>query len=259
MSSYLWTATGSTAADPLLGSNWTKSDGTTGTAPTTGDDLLIVGVPGVVTAPIWASGGAFASVPGSLSTSGASTTGGNLAANTPYYYKITATNANGESLASSELTYTTPNNGLSTNQITVNWAAVSGATGYKIYRSTTSGAETYLASVGNVLLYADTGTQAAGGSLVPGAAIYNSLTIAQSYQGTIGVSGFGGYWLLGATTVTIGSPNGDGTTGSGSGRIKLNFQGNQYACTVINTGASTDSGFEPVRLLGSNASNKLYV
>ena len=53
MSSYFWSSTSST--DPTLGANWTKSDGTTGTAPTTGDDVTLAAIPGVVLAPIGAA------------------------------------------------------------------------------------------------------------------------------------------------------------------------------------------------------------
>jgi len=53
MSSYIWSSTSST--DPTLGANWTKSDGTTGTAPTTGDDVTLAAIPGVTLAPIGAA------------------------------------------------------------------------------------------------------------------------------------------------------------------------------------------------------------
>lgn len=50
MPSYFWSSTSST--DPTLGANWTKSDGTTGTAPATGDDVTIAAIPGVTLAAI---------------------------------------------------------------------------------------------------------------------------------------------------------------------------------------------------------------
>ena len=50
MPTYFWTSTSST--DPTLGANWTKSDGTTGAAPTTGDDVFIQAIPGVALANI---------------------------------------------------------------------------------------------------------------------------------------------------------------------------------------------------------------
>ena len=53
MSSYFWSSTSST--DPTVGANWTKSDGTTGTAPANGDDVTIAAIPGVALAAIAAA------------------------------------------------------------------------------------------------------------------------------------------------------------------------------------------------------------
>jgi hypothetical protein len=50
---YFWTSTSST--NPSTGANWTKSDGTTGTAPTTGDTAIIQPVPGSTLADIAAT------------------------------------------------------------------------------------------------------------------------------------------------------------------------------------------------------------
>src|SRR6185436_18030466 len=75
---------------------------------------------------------------------------------TTYFYQITAVNGAGESTRSSEVSATpqappvapaaptgvtaTPGNA----QVVLNWTAVTGATSYNIYRSTTSGTETLL-------------------------------------------------------------------------------------------------------------------
>ena len=150
MSSYFWSSTSST--DPTLGANWTKSDGTTGTAPANGDDVTISAIPGVSLA----------------------------------------------SIAAADMSAVT----------------------------------------------------------------LNSLTISQTFTGTIGTtatSGTFGYWKIGATTWKIGAPSGDGTAATGSGRIKIDFGSAAFTGTVLATGISADAGLEPVRIKGSNASNKLYV
>lgn len=64
-------------------------------------------------------------------------TGGSFASGATEYWEITATNAYGETIGSTETTasfsYST-----STGSATLTWTAVTGATGYKIYRSSIS-------------------------------------------------------------------------------------------------------------------------
>ena len=96
------------------------------------------------------------------------TIGGSLAAGT-YYYRVSAINANGETLASTETSQVVPA-GTSTNTVTVNWVAVTppagvaAVTGYRIYGRTT-GTELFLASVGLVTTYVDTGALTPAGAL----------------------------------------------------------------------------------------------
>jgi hypothetical protein len=71
-------------------------------------------------------------------TSGPSS-GGSLAATTGYYYTVTATNAYGESVGTQTTKVTTTSNN---KTITLTWPAVTGATGYNVYRTTTSGTYT---------------------------------------------------------------------------------------------------------------------
>jgi autotransporter-associated beta strand protein len=62
--------------------------------------------------------------------------GGNLTAGVPLFYVITATNAFGESFSSNQVTITPAGINLAN---TLSWAAVPGATGYRVYRSILSG------------------------------------------------------------------------------------------------------------------------
>ena len=89
-------------------------------------------------------------------------TGGTLASGT-YYYKITAITASGETTGSNEQSIVVPNT-TATNTVTVNWAAVAGSTGFKVYRGTAAGAENRLVTtVGNVLTATDTGAATTAG------------------------------------------------------------------------------------------------
>jgi len=88
-------------------------------------------------------------------TSGA----GTLIAGT-YYYRVSAINENGETLVSTETSFTLGAPG----GINVNWNKVAGATGYKIYGRTT-GAQQLIATVGDVATYLDGGSITPAGSL----------------------------------------------------------------------------------------------
>lgn len=90
----------------------------------------------------------------------------------------------------------------------------------------------------------------------------NSLTISQTFTGTIGTTittGTFGYWQIGASIWTIGTPSADGTVYGGAGRIKLDFGSAAYVGTVLSSGTSIDGGLEPVRIKGSNSANRLIV
>lgn len=95
-------------------------------------------------------------------TLGTAASGGTFAAGT-YYWVLTQLDANGvESIASNELNATLTLN----QQQPINWVAVPGATGYKLYRGTTAGGENKLiATLGAVTTYTDTG--AAGVTAFP--------------------------------------------------------------------------------------------
>src|SRR5439155_17119140 len=63
------------------------------------------------------------------------TTGGSITFDTTFFYEITAIGPAGESIASNEKSITT---NAASQAVKLSWNQVNGATGYNIYRSTTS-------------------------------------------------------------------------------------------------------------------------
>jgi hypothetical protein len=94
---------------------------------------------------------------------GTPTAGGALTAGT-YRYYATAINANGETGVSNEVTVTTAAGNLTAH---LTWAAITGATGYKIYRTASGGGtntELLITTVGAVTSYDDTAVGAPAGA-----------------------------------------------------------------------------------------------
>ena len=87
---------------------------------------------------------------------------GGLAAGT-YYYVVTATNAAGQTMKSNEAHAAV----LAGGSINLSWTAVTGATGYNIYRGTASGAEVLLASGNSTTTFADNGSATPGTATPP--------------------------------------------------------------------------------------------
>lgn len=90
----------------------------------------------------------------------ASTTGGSLATAT-YFYKVTALNSIGETTGSAEVSaaVTGP-----TGSVTLTWNAVVGASSYRVYRGTATGAQNvYYTTTTNA--YTDTGAANTGGTV----------------------------------------------------------------------------------------------
>ncbi|MDR2782418.1 MAG: fibronectin type III domain-containing protein [Treponema sp.] len=103
------------------------------------------------------------------STTAASYTDSGLSPSTTYYYKVSAVTAAGESELSNSVSAITSTSGVpsvpsgvaaapqSSSSILVSWASVPGATGYKVYRSTSeSGAYAFIAST-TAASYTDSG------------------------------------------------------------------------------------------------------
>lgn len=100
-----------------------------------------------------------------LSAPTTATTGGTLAAAT-YFYKATYTNVNGETVGSNEISQATTGT-TSTTTFTIG-AAPAGATGTKVYRSTTTGTEVLLDTLATTpTTYTDNGSKTPGAATVP--------------------------------------------------------------------------------------------
>jgi PilX N-terminal len=85
----------------------------------------------------------------------AATTGGSFPKSTTYYYVVTALGPWGENQGT-EANITTGST-TSTNKIKLTWTAVTGATGYRVYRGTSAGGETgYLSQAAGTTSYTDT-------------------------------------------------------------------------------------------------------
>jgi hypothetical protein len=100
-------------------------------------------------------------VQAALATAGA---GGTIAAGT-YRYMVVAINANGSTMPSNEQTIVTTG---ATSTVTVTWAAVPGATGYRLYKTAAGGAtntELLYKTVGMVVSDIDTAPGAPAGAL----------------------------------------------------------------------------------------------
>jgi hypothetical protein len=144
------------------------------TLPTFNDDgsLTIVSVspPEVNTAVI--------DVPG-IPTCVASNTGGSMAAGT-YYYVLTALTANGETTMSPQSPGVTITS--STGSVRLSWTAITTATGYNIYRTTTSGSyglSSYVTTIvsGSTTTYTDTSLSTKQGTPPQSFAAYPSSTV----------------------------------------------------------------------------------
>lgn len=92
-------------------------------------------------------------------------TGGSLADATSYFYRVSAYNAVGETLAFAEVEQATGAGPTGTHTITVVWGTVPGAVGYNVYGRST-GAEEFIAAVAQgTLSYTDTGAVSPSGAL----------------------------------------------------------------------------------------------
>lgn len=145
-------------------------------------------------------------------------TGGSFAAGT-YFYVVTALNAGGETVGSNEMSAGVA----ATSTVTLSWAAVPGATSYRVYRGTVNGGENVFFTTSSTSLV-DTGT--AGTSGVPPQSPPVPSSISASTTGGAVIDGAWTYWVSaivggvetfaspGATAIVGAGTGGPGTTGS---------------------------------------------
>ncbi|HEV2412974.1 MAG TPA: hypothetical protein VGS28_04210 [Candidatus Saccharimonadales bacterium] len=173
------------------------------------------------------------STPTGLSV-GTATSGGSLAATTTYYYKVTAIDsAGGETAASTEASGATTSSNLT---LPVTWTAVTGASGYRVYRATTSGSEVYLTTT-LTTGYTDNGNLVAGTAVAPASNTAYTSAALTSNDLQVLVGGMGtptGQEYVGGNLPT--GAIGNYSLGSGASPEGIFVQGN-YAY-VINNGSS---------------------
>jgi len=118
------------------------------------------------------------------------------AGSTTYYYRVSANLASGETSAGAEFKTALSNATLSsTNYNVVTWAAVTGATTYNVYRSTTAGAELKIASNVAATTYSDQSNTAGSGSPL------GPLLTTPTYTAVASAAPFA---FTGANTLTLG-------------------------------------------------------
>jgi hypothetical protein len=181
----------------------------------------------------------------SISAEATATTGGTLPLSTTYYYEVTAVDATGGETTPSAQVSEATGSSTSTNTITLTWAPITGAAGYHIYRTATSGVystDSMYASLGTVvstnLTFTDTGSTAGVTNTSPPTT--NTARVAtnnsnSALQLSIGGNGTPTGQLYVSGTVPT-SAVGSVATGSGSNPHSVYVQGN-YAYV-----ANHDSG-----------------
>lgn len=111
---------------------------------------------------------------------GAGAVGAFLTPSTQYFYRVTGTNAQGETDTLVEADAT---EGVTARPIQINWTAIAGATGYNVYKGTTSGSLFLLATLGVTTVYTDDGTVATTGTPYPTGNSATVLTEADTVDG----------------------------------------------------------------------------
>lgn len=177
-------------------------------------------------------------------------TGGTIASGVTFYYQITAIGPQGESIGSNEQTITTT---AANQRVNLFWTGVNGATGYKVYRSTSPGpfgSTSLLATIASAatVSYSDTGTAVSAGApptLAFTLTLGSATTAAINYTGNAATDAANiAAQLTGAFFTSAGFPGGTATvSATGTGLFLITLGGTLDGATQpMFTGAVT-SGF----------------
>ena len=152
-----------------------------------------------------------------------------------YFYTVTAINDIGETLESTEDSATT-SAGAGAGSVALSWTAVTGATGYRIYRSLTTGNEKLMAETVNNS-YTDTGAVTPSSTDPPGSNTTGGkfrASVVASSAGASGNVGIGAIDTIVTPVVGLDSVTNEGVIAGGAdeesdedlrARILLEFQG----------------------------------
>ena len=184
-----------------------------------------------------------------------------VANGTTYYYKIATVNNGGAGTLSSEVSATptaasvtappaltapaTPTGVLASpglGQIVVTWNVVPGATGYAVYRSTTSGAEVFLKSLGNLKHTDEVNPDSSWPGIVNGTTYYYKVVAANS----VGTSAMSAEVSAASVSALTALPTPTSVTATaGIASVTLSW-GPVAGATGYNIYRSTTSGGESV-------------
>jgi len=204
--------TGTTSSVAL---SWTAVPGATGYR------VYRTTTSGTYTSPAFLSaptGTTYTDTGGTALTAGTVTTANTATTSAPYFWKVTALSAYGETLGSNEVTANVLPNGTQA----LSWTAVPGATGYKVYRGTAAGAENALITTTTSVAYTDTGTSGSAATL-PTANTTGSPATTQTAPGQV---------------ILVAQQVGDGNNGLPPGPITL-VDNLAFVSSIVSTAVST--------------------
>lgn len=181
-----------------------------------------------------------------MSTLGSGSVGANLTGSTTYFYKVTAINAAGETTENLipivvEAQVTQP---VTPVPVILQWETVKGATGYRIYKSTSTGTEKFLAEVTgeSAAIYTDDGNTAVNSGISVPATNTARMSVAK---------------IIAGSGITVSPPDGTGDVtiqAAGSGVASLKKTGDPGAALTGNVTLEQGAGLQ---LTQDNPNNKI--